>query len=137
MFGATMVEPQHCSSAASSSSSSQSSQLLNGAAAVNHRHHHHHQQQQHYRHQVIKTTRVHHSTRTTRHVVTVQEKVVRSRLQLGYSTPTNFINRYILFFIQFLFIFFFLIGLKFYCEESIILSGKIKVCKHSCSFNSI
>lgn len=44
--------------------------------------------------QVIRTTRVHQSSRTSR-MVTVQERVVRSRLQLGYSTPTSFINRYI------------------------------------------
>ncbi|XP_033219763.1 IQ motif and SEC7 domain-containing protein 1 isoform X2 [Belonocnema kinseyi] len=51
-----------------------------------------HHQQHHYR-QVIRTTKVHHSSRCTR-VVTVQEKVIRSRLQLGYSTPTSFINRF-------------------------------------------
>lgn len=50
------------------------------------------QQNQHY-HQIIKTTRVHQSSRNSR-IVSVQEKVTRSRLQLGYSTPTNFINRY-------------------------------------------
>ncbi|OXU28421.1 hypothetical protein TSAR_016357 [Trichomalopsis sarcophagae] len=77
MYGGTMVEPRERS------------------AAQPQHHHHHHQQQHHhhhYRHQVIKTTRVHQSSRSTR-VVTVQEKVIRSRLQLGYSTPTNFINR--------------------------------------------
>lgn len=44
--------------------------------------------------QVIRTTRVHQSSRSSK-MVTVQERVVRSRLQLGYSTPTSFINRYL------------------------------------------
>ncbi|XP_017883217.1 IQ motif and SEC7 domain-containing protein 1 isoform X2 [Ceratina calcarata] len=47
----------------------------------------------HHCYQVIRTTRVHQSSRNSR-MVTVQEKVIRSRLQLGYSTPTNFINRF-------------------------------------------
>lgn len=51
-------------------------------------------QTQHQCYQVIRTTRVHQSSRSSR-MVTVQEKVVRSRLQLGYSTPTSFINRYL------------------------------------------
>lgn len=51
-------------------------------------------QTQHQCYQVIRTTRVHQSSRSSR-MVTVQERVVRSRLQLGYSTPTSFINRYI------------------------------------------
>ncbi|XP_014217148.1 IQ motif and SEC7 domain-containing protein 1 isoform X2 [Copidosoma floridanum] len=89
MYGATMVvEPRdHRGSSAAHQSLSQ--------------HHHHmlHQQQQHhhhqhYRHQMVKTTRVHQSSRTSSRVVTVQEKVIRSRLQLGYSTPTSFINRF-------------------------------------------
>ncbi|XP_032672706.1 IQ motif and SEC7 domain-containing protein 1 isoform X3 [Odontomachus brunneus] len=50
-------------------------------------------QTQHHCYQVIRTTRVHQSSRSSR-MVTVQEKVVRSRLQLGYSTPTSFINRF-------------------------------------------
>ncbi|KAK1130616.1 hypothetical protein K0M31_018736 [Melipona bicolor] len=49
-------------------------------------------QTKHHCYQVIRTTRVHQSSRSSR-MVTVQEKVIRSRLQLGYSTPTNFINR--------------------------------------------
>ncbi|XP_066598246.1 IQ motif and SEC7 domain-containing protein 1 isoform X2 [Prorops nasuta] len=49
--------------------------------------------QTHHSYQMIRTTRVHHSSRSSR-MVTVQEKVIRSRLQLGYSTPTNFINRF-------------------------------------------
>lgn len=51
-------------------------------------------QTQHHCYQVIRTTRVHQSSRSSR-MVTVQERVVRSRLQLGYSTPTSFINRYL------------------------------------------
>lgn len=51
-------------------------------------------QTKHHCYQVIRTTRVHQSSRSSR-MVTVQEKVIRSRLQLGYSTPTNFINRYL------------------------------------------
>jgi len=51
-------------------------------------------QTQHHCYQVIRTTKVHQSSRSSR-MVTVQEKVVRSRLQLGYSTPTSFINRYL------------------------------------------
>ncbi|KAL2714165.1 IQ motif and SEC7 domain-containing protein 1 isoform X2 [Vespula squamosa] len=51
------------------------------------------QQTQHHCYQVIRTTRVHQSSRSSR-MVSVQEKVIRSRLQLGYSTPTSFINRY-------------------------------------------
>lgn len=54
-------------------------------------------QTQHHCYQVIRTTRVHQSSRSSR-MVTVQERVVRSRLQLGYSTPTSFINRYIFIF---------------------------------------
>ncbi|XP_053985658.1 IQ motif and SEC7 domain-containing protein 2 isoform X4 [Hylaeus volcanicus] len=50
-------------------------------------------QSRHHCYQVIRTTRVHQSSRSSR-MVTVQEKVIRSRLQLGYSTPTNFINRF-------------------------------------------
>ncbi|CAK9823471.1 IQ motif and SEC7 domain-containing protein 1 [Anthophora retusa] len=50
-------------------------------------------QPKHHCYQVIRTTRVHQSSRSSR-MVTVQEKVIRSRLQLGYSTPTNFINRF-------------------------------------------
>ncbi|XP_031832091.1 brefeldin-resistant Arf-GEF family protein schizo isoform X2 [Nomia melanderi] len=50
-------------------------------------------QTKHHCYQVIRTTRVHQSSRSSR-MVTVQEKVIRSRLQLGYSTPTNFINRF-------------------------------------------
>ena len=91
MFGSTLVESsrdrgshhhQGCGSTSSSSTSSHNNHH-------NHHHHHHH----HYRHQVIKTTKVHQSSKSSR-VVTVQEKVIRSRLQLGYSTPTSFINRY-------------------------------------------
>nr|KAF7417146.1 hypothetical protein H0235_011677 [Vespula pensylvanica] len=52
------------------------------------------QQTQHHCYQVIRTTRVHQSSRSSR-MVSVQEKVIRSRLQLGYSTPTSFINRLI------------------------------------------
>ncbi|KAF7391252.1 hypothetical protein HZH66_009732 [Vespula vulgaris] len=52
------------------------------------------QQTQHHCYQVIRTTRVHQSSRSSR-MVSVQEKVIRSRLQLGYSTPTSFINRVI------------------------------------------
>jgi len=51
-------------------------------------------QTQHHCYQVIRTTRVHQSSRSSK-MVTVQERVVRSRLQLGYSTPTSFINRYL------------------------------------------
>lgn len=51
-------------------------------------------QTQHQCYQVIRTTRVHQSSRSSK-MVTVQERVVRSRLQLGYSTPTSFINRYL------------------------------------------
>lgn len=51
-------------------------------------------QTKHHCYQVTRTTRVHQSSRSSR-MVTVQEKVIRSRLQLGYSTPTNFINRYL------------------------------------------
>ncbi|XP_020285023.1 IQ motif and SEC7 domain-containing protein 1 isoform X3 [Pseudomyrmex gracilis] len=51
-------------------------------------------QTQHHCYQMIRTTtRVHQSSRSSR-MVTVQERVVRSRLQLGYSTPTSFINRF-------------------------------------------
>ncbi|KAK0162193.1 hypothetical protein PV327_008547 [Microctonus hyperodae] len=78
MFGVTMVEPRERIIASPSSRTIQQQQQQ-----PNQRHYHH----------VIKTTRVHHNSRSTR-VVTVQEKVIRSRLQLGYSTPTNFINRY-------------------------------------------
>ncbi|XP_012265797.2 IQ motif and SEC7 domain-containing protein 1 isoform X2 [Athalia rosae] len=49
--------------------------------------------QNHHYHQMVRTTKVHQSSRTTR-VVTVQERVVRSRLQLGYSTPTAFMHRF-------------------------------------------
>ncbi|KAG7188370.1 hypothetical protein KM043_008024 [Ampulex compressa] len=48
-------------------------------------------QQQYY--QVIRKTSVHQTSRNSR-MVTVQEKVVRSRLQLGYSTPTTFVKRF-------------------------------------------
>ncbi|XP_043282422.1 IQ motif and SEC7 domain-containing protein 1 isoform X3 [Venturia canescens] len=68
MFGATMVEPRE--------------RLIASPSP----------QQPHY-HQVIRTTRIHQSSRS-RSVITVQEKVIRSRLQLGYSTPTSFINRF-------------------------------------------
>ncbi|XP_015510178.1 IQ motif and SEC7 domain-containing protein 1 isoform X2 [Neodiprion lecontei] len=49
--------------------------------------------QNHQYHQTVRTSKVHHSSRTTR-IVTVQERVVRSRLQLGYSTPTAFMHRF-------------------------------------------
>ncbi|KAH0546418.1 hypothetical protein KQX54_009468 [Cotesia glomerata] len=75
MFGMTMVEPRERLVACPTSRTLQ-----------------HHQSPQRQYHQVIKTTRIHHSSKNSR-VVTVQEKVIRSRLQLGYSTPTNFINR--------------------------------------------
>lgn len=81
MFGITMVEPRERIIACPTSRTLQ-----------------HQQSPQRHYHQVIKTTRVHHSSKNTR-VVTVQEKVIRSRLQLGYSTPTNFINRYLIVFI--------------------------------------
>ncbi|KAK0170448.1 hypothetical protein PV328_011010 [Microctonus aethiopoides] len=80
MFGATMVEPRERIIASPSPRTIQQQQQQQ---QPNQRHYHH----------VIKTTRVHHNSRSTR-VVTVQEKVIRSRLQLGYSTPTNFINRF-------------------------------------------
>ncbi|XP_044591562.1 IQ motif and SEC7 domain-containing protein 1 isoform X2 [Cotesia glomerata] len=76
MFGMTMVEPRERLVACPTSRTLQ-----------------HHQSPQRQYHQVIKTTRIHHSSKNSR-VVTVQEKVIRSRLQLGYSTPTNFINRF-------------------------------------------
>ncbi|KAI4497954.1 hypothetical protein M0802_006778 [Mischocyttarus mexicanus] len=50
-------------------------------------------QTQHHCYQVIRTTRVHHHSSRSSRMVSVQEKVIRSRLQLGYSTPTSFINR--------------------------------------------
>ncbi|XP_012280396.1 IQ motif and SEC7 domain-containing protein 1 isoform X2 [Orussus abietinus] len=75
MFGTTMVEPRERRS-----------------PCAQHGHHHHRHHHHHY-HQVIKTTRVHQTSRSSR-VVTVQEKVIRSRLQLGYSTPTAFMNRF-------------------------------------------
>lgn len=86
MFGMTMVEPRERLVACPTSRTLQ-----------------HHQSPQRQYHQVIKTTRIHHSSKNSR-VVTVQEKVIRSRLQLGYSTPTNFINRYC-----FLLLFFFIL----------------------------
>ncbi|KAL7301052.1 hypothetical protein TKK_0006324 [Trichogramma kaykai] len=91
MYGATLVESSrdrpassHYRQGCSGSSGSSSSSLQ-----PHHHHHHHHYRQQ----QVVKTTKVQQSSRSLR-VVTVHEKVIRSRLQLGYSTPTNFINRY-------------------------------------------
>ncbi|XP_011302705.1 IQ motif and SEC7 domain-containing protein 1 isoform X2 [Fopius arisanus] len=77
MFGVTMVEPRERLVACTTS---QMQHQNNNC----HRHHYHH---------VVKTTRIHQSSRSNR-VVTVQEKVIRSRLQLGYSTPTSFINRF-------------------------------------------
>ncbi|XP_014223054.2 IQ motif and SEC7 domain-containing protein 1 isoform X2 [Trichogramma pretiosum] len=91
MYGATLVESSrdrpassHYRQGCSGSSGSSSSSLQ-----PHHHHHHHHYRQQ----QVVKTTKVQQSSRSLR-VVTVHEKVIRSRLQLGYSTPTNFINRF-------------------------------------------
>ncbi|XP_015109486.1 IQ motif and SEC7 domain-containing protein 1 isoform X3 [Diachasma alloeum] len=75
MFGVTMVEPRERLVACTSQTHHQNNC---------HRHHYHH---------IVKTTRIHQSSRSNR-VVTVQEKVIRSRLQLGYSTPTSFINRF-------------------------------------------
>ncbi|XP_043485267.1 IQ motif and SEC7 domain-containing protein 1-like isoform X3 [Leptopilina heterotoma] len=72
MFGITMMEPRERIVACTQSPA--------------------HHQQQHYR-QVIRTTKVHQNSRCTR-VVTIQEKVIRSRLQMGYSTPTAFLNRF-------------------------------------------
>lgn len=59
-------------------------------------------QTKHHCYQVIRTTKVHQSSKSSR-IVTVQEKVIRSRLQMGYSTPTNFINRYLCYILIYLY----------------------------------
>lgn len=57
-------------------------------------HHHHYREESLHRckHQVVKTTEVYRSLKNTFNTE-VQEKVIRSRLQLGYSTPAAFINK--------------------------------------------